>query len=164
MPSAPTPISTKLCEKCGGETRTNGFCVKCHYQEISYPDGVKPPPKWRHKLTQINYEAKTAVCSSCGPVKITPRSKNHKLWRCTRTAYERSRLYKQAYRKSKGHLLGKNCEICGSTCRLCYDHNHITNKFRGTLCSNCNVAMGLMQDSPERLITASLYLKNKNQD
>ncbi len=49
----------------------------------------------------------------------------------------------------------KNCEICGKTIeesvhannkfipkRLCIDHDHVTNKFRGVLCPRCNSFLG----------------------
>jgi len=33
--------------------------------------------------------------------------------------------------------------------RPCLDHCHETNRFRGWLCSNCNISLGLAGDSPE---------------
>jgi hypothetical protein len=35
--------------------------------------------------------------------------------------------------------------------RLVGDHCHATGKFRGIICDNCNVAMGLTGDQPELL-------------
>lgn len=48
------------------------------------------------------------------------------------------------------HGLGKH--------RLGVDHDHLTGKIRGLLCFSCNAALGLFQDSRERLETAILYL------
>ena len=55
--------------------------------------------------------------------------------------------------------LGDNCEICGSSEKLCYDHCHITHLFRGTLCHKCNGGIGLLGDNYEGLLKASEYLK-----
>ena len=57
---------------------------------------------------------------------------------------------------------GGGCAICGATdsrvilsggrpSNLHVDHNHKTNKVRGLLCQPCNVSLGHMSDSPERL-------------
>lgn len=64
------------------------------------------------------------------------------------------------------------CKICGihesnlhtistarNTARLVVDHCHITGKIRGALCVKCNSGIGLLNDSVELLIKASLYLK-----
>lgn len=41
------------------------------------------------------------------------------------------------------------------------DHNHATKRVRGLLHPNCNVAIGLMQDSPSMLRQAARYLENQ---
>lgn len=53
------------------------------------------------------------------------------------------------------------CEICGTDNNLCYDHNHDTGSYRGTLCSHCNMALGLMKDDIKRLKTAAEYLEER---
>lgn len=54
------------------------------------------------------------------------------------------------------------CAICmkASDERLSVDHCHETNKVRGLLCRACNFAIGLLQDHPGLLDSASMYLWN----
>lgn len=40
------------------------------------------------------------------------------------------------------------------------DHDHLTGKVRGILCSNCNVALGHAQDNADRLFGLAVYIKN----
>ncbi len=57
---------------------------------------------------------------------------------------------------------GGVCAICrteGGSYRLAVDHDHATDQIRGLLCSNCNAAIGLLQDKPEYLSSALLYLE-----
>lgn len=53
------------------------------------------------------------------------------------------------------------CAICDKTCTkaLAADHDHVTGVFRGLLCNNCNRGIGHLQDSPEILQRALVYLK-----
>lgn len=39
------------------------------------------------------------------------------------------------------------------------DHCHVTGKVRGLLCHACNMALGLLGDSPQRLEVAAAYLR-----
>jgi hypothetical protein len=48
---------------------------------------------------------------------------------------------------------------CSGTKRLVVDHCHTTKKVRGLLCSSCNKAIGLLEDSTEFLNFAIDYLK-----
>ena len=53
------------------------------------------------------------------------------------------------------------CAICGRTpddAVIVVDHSHTTGRVRGALCSQCNSALGLLQDSADLLISAVSYL------
>jgi hypothetical protein len=58
---------------------------------------------------------------------------------------------------------GGKCAVCGAdfldTKRRHVDHDHTTGKVRGLLCQRCNMALGLLDDSPERLRAAADYLE-----
>jgi uncharacterized protein YbaR (Trm112 family) len=52
------------------------------------------------------------------------------------------------------------CAICKteSDRKLVVDHDHVTGKIRGLLCHNCNMAIGILKDSPVLLQSAIDYL------
>lgn len=57
------------------------------------------------------------------------------------------------------------CAICGThqsllPKSLAVDHCHDTEKVRGLLCQNCNTGIGLLKDSSDILLKATLYLTN----
>ena len=58
------------------------------------------------------------------------------------------------------------CAICHnySERRLDVDHNHTTNKVRQLLCSNCNTAIGLVDENIVILENIIAYLKKHNSD
>lgn len=56
------------------------------------------------------------------------------------------------------------CAICKINVKdlkksLNIDHDHITSKVRGLLCSNCNTGIGLFKDNKKILLEAINYLK-----
>ena len=56
------------------------------------------------------------------------------------------------------------CKICnkelemGTPMGVHVDHNHITDKVRGILCTNCNMGLGSFKDNPDFLYKAIEYL------
>ena len=53
------------------------------------------------------------------------------------------------------------CEVCGSTSKLCYDHDHTTGEFRGVLCGKCNSGIGLLGDTEQGVQQALNYLTGR---
>ncbi|MCI0561413.1 MAG: endonuclease VII domain-containing protein [Nitrososphaera sp.] len=54
------------------------------------------------------------------------------------------------------------CQVCGSTKKICVDHNHTTGVVRGFLCDSCNVILGRAGDNAERLRRLAEYIENHN--
>jgi hypothetical protein len=63
--------------------------------------------------------------------------------------------------KIAGRKKPKQCEICGAIGQICFDHDHITENFRGWICHRCNLVLGLVKDNSELLLKLSEYLKNE---
>lgn len=55
-------------------------------------------------------------------------------------------------------FMEKPCAICGAEA-VCLDHDHTTGLVRAALCHGCNVGIGFMADSPQRLRKAADYLE-----
>ena len=57
------------------------------------------------------------------------------------------------------------CEICGLSGEwgtLHLDHDHVTGKFRGILCGDCNRGIGCLKDDPNLMRLAALYIEKAN--
>lgn len=76
------------------------------------------------------------------------------------------RLVKYGITKEQLEALGDLCMICGVKDgkaggrwgRLHIDHDHQTGLVRGLLCESCNYGLGKFSDSPDRLISAAMYI------
>lgn len=71
---------------------------------------------------------------------------------------------KQRERKA-GRKMPDFCDLCSSARPLNkllhWDHDHITGKFRGWLCSKCNLGLGYFEDNIQGLQRAIDYLKER---
>ena len=77
-----------------------------------------------------------------------------KAWKLSKSI-KRHGLTKEEYNA----LVVKGCAICGANPeRLRFDHDHQTDEFRGLLCNECNVGLGMFNDDVERMIDATTYL------
>lgn len=155
--------SAKLCStpECSNTVNARGFCSTCYYKKIRYGEiqtGTQTGT-WKHRLTNIDAKNKTATCATCGEVKIAPRNKDATQWRCSVPANAKSKERKRICRQVKKDQLKKHCEICFTQQDLCWDHDHTTGDFRGTLCSKCNTGIGFMRDDVKILQQAIIYLE-----
>jgi hypothetical protein len=61
-------------------------------------------------------------------------------------------------------VANNSCQICDKAfsgkLRPCIDHDHITGKVRGILCSTCNSALGFLKDDINLTKKAVKYLEN----
>lgn len=76
--------------------------------------------------------------------------------------FYRAKMEKKASRKKP-----EQCEICGIFGKdlkkgLCFDHDHVTGRFRGWICGRCNIALGLIKDNTQTLRTMIIYLEAKD--
>jgi hypothetical protein len=60
-------------------------------------------------------------------------------------------------------IICQACEVDVGSTKICLDHNHATGKFRGWLCDDCNVSLGRMKDSAERLRRLADYIETCNE-
>jgi Recombination endonuclease VII len=54
-----------------------------------------------------------------------------------------------------------NCPICMRVQALVLDHDHVTGKARGLLCTRCNLLLGAATDDEDILHRAVVYLRKK---
>ncbi len=114
-----------------------------------------------------------------------PKSKNsrdgvHNQCKKCHNEYYSKEKYKKYYPQNKNRYYLKKFNITlkdkevmiqnqSNTCLICkqqfkashsthVDHNHITGKVRGILCSGCNMLIGFMETNPKRLEEAFNYL------
>lgn len=135
-------MKTQVCKKCGVEKVLSNFgkdanrpshrttCKDCRYKSRDHES-----EKRRHR----EYMKKRRESDPDG----------------LRINWERS-----VYGAAKEDICIKECQICGSQDRLCIDHDHGTGAIRGVLCTKCNSAIGMMDDSVEKLQAAITYLRD----
>lgn len=140
-----------------------GLCIRCNKPNFNKSLCCKKCCSLMTKIAMVKYNFRKthSLCVSCGK---TVRLKI----RCRRCyLIYRVRLLPESERKNALKAL-KNfqnkCPICktrkpGGRGEWHLDHNHKTKKFRGILCSKCNIALGCVQDDPNRLLKLIKYLR-----
>jgi len=139
---------------------------------MPYPTVI--PPTW-HTLTNVDLEARTAVCSICGPtpVNVRPRAGTDRLRVQCQTSRRRERsgasshhrggVRSDAERAAALAAQGGRCAICGTpepgAPWWSDDHDHATGKARGMLCRSCNQILGRVRDDASRLRRMAEYLE-----
>lgn len=93
------------------------------------------------------------------------RTKTHWRWRLKRLGLTPEEYDAMLARQ------GGRCAICGASepggkrkgGAWAVDHCHASDAVRGLLCHRCNLALGLFDDSPERLAAAIQYLQPRSE-
>lgn len=143
-----------------------------------------------HALTNVDLDNMIADCAVCGtgvPIvkptghtrqclkarqesrkKVPSRSRRDE-WPSSRPEAERNYRYLREYGISLAdyqrmyEAAGGKCEICKKPQDvLRIDHDHGTAVVRGLLCNRCNLALGQLEDSPQRARSLVKYLERTN--
>lgn len=111
--------------------------------------GLEPPTICQHCGVPFPSGRNRVFCTDCAP---------------TRADWERIKKYgvdrvqfDAMYFEQDGE-----CAICHVNEATHVDHNHETGEVRELLCHSCNAAIGLLQEDPQRLMSAALYLMEHN--
>jgi hypothetical protein len=138
--------------------------------------GIKKCPKCsevkEHSLFYRNSSAKdncSPYCKVCSNFRTTSYAKENKdKIQPKLVGYALKRRYGISVNDYEELLKLQDfkCKICGTDkCKsgrnFAVDHDHITGRVRGLLCSACNQGLGNFKDSPELLQKAIKYL-NEN--
>jgi len=107
-----------------------------------------------------------ANCKECGLLLSGAWTKNNKERKAelSRSSWMRIR-FKMTIAEYNVLLAkqGGECAIChsiapGGVGRFHVDHDHVSGRIRGLLCTNCNNGLGRFEDNPDRLIMAAKYI------
>lgn len=131
----------------------NKTCTKCEEtkEETCFA--------WHYKSKGI----RRSQCKTCRNLyeKVKGREEHRKT---KRKDYVLNKTYSLSLEEYNDMLVKQQgvCQIClrpPINRALAVDHCHKTGKIRGLLCGSCNTALGSMQDNPDRLRQAALYLE-----
>jgi len=154
----------------------SSICNTCRHRSSQVYRLKLNPGLKLHKTWRIDENGRECICcKTYKPWKDYSRDKGfprgYHSW-CFSCKRQRKnlRVYGIGYLEFQERLLKQKgvCAICGkpeswkedtgNIRPLSIDHDHVTNKIRGLLCSSCNMVLGLMGDSANRLLKASEYL------
>ena len=134
------------CEPCRREVDTRANCTRCG----AIRTGSHP------SYCRSCYQAYSRDWSKKNPDKVREKNRRQDL---KRTYGLTPQMWDDMLAEQNG-----GCAICGTTeaggrGRFHVDHDHHTGKIRALLCTNCNVALGLVSDSPQLLRALAGYVE-----
>ena len=146
-------METKICSQCHEEKPIDEF-----YKNKNTKDGYHGQCKSCMNANNLEY-----VRTHREIARKIENNYNHQHPEKYDKIKHRARLRKYKITDEYFHGLltsqGGVCAICGEPNPTCIDHNHKTGEVRGLLCQDCNFAIGVMRDDPDRLRSAANYLE-----
>ena len=146
-------IKTKRCSKCTLDLpakcfrlRTDKRRLRCYCRKCEIAERIKDQKRHPEKWAENSRKYRQSHPERCR--RIAHRS----VWRNKGLNPDEVEKYLSAHNQ---------CEICGKkeTRRgLSVDHCHKSGKFRGVLCSDCNMGLGFFKDEPALFDKAKIYL------
>lgn len=140
-----------------------GLCKACYRADFYSKN--KPLERDRAKsYRQKYYRENKEACLELSKLWYQGNKEHHKK-KCREFSLKRnfgltSEGYEELLKKQEN-----KCAICDRlrsnlTVDLCVDHDHVTGKIRGLLCSRCNRALGALGDSKEGIQKVLEYLES----
>lgn len=137
----------------GCETRRVKTCSRCKIEK-----SVEDFHRGRNK------DGRSSNCKACDKARLsTPEMAKKRRLHSWRACLRKFGITEDDYNEMFERQMGL-CAICHKPevdIKLAVDHCHETGKVRGLLCKRCNMAIGLLGDDPDTIISAALYLKGK---
>lgn len=159
----------KKCSKCGNDRPKSEF-----YKNKTKSDGLHAQCKECTKISNNNWRKKNpekAKASRTDWAKKNTEKRRLANYRWQKNNYDVVRSsqlkYKYGITLDRYNEMYTNqngcCAICGKhqdsfSKTLAVDHCHDTGKVRGLLCSNCNTAIGKLNDDVSLVLKAAAYL------
>lgn len=148
--------------------------IKQFHKDRNFPDGKSPRCKTCCRSYSIKYEARRKR-KAARRIYMKERFQRQIQEADLQFIVRRKLAASRCIAKKLGHspclittkdlvlIFSPSCVVCGKHVGLsiCLDHCHKTGAFRGWLCYRCNTALGMVDDSPERLEALSDYLRGK---
>jgi hypothetical protein len=139
-------------------------CKEC--SRLKDRDRYSKDPERHRGRAKAHREANPAVVA--GTMKRWRERNPEKLRLMEQLRYQRSmeRLYGVTFEQYCAYIEehGRLCAICGSEEQLGIDHCHSTRRFRGLLCSGCNLALGNIKENLERALGLAKYIRERCSD
>lgn len=185
----PVPFVARGCKipGCGNKHDAKGYC-STHYSTLQkYGDPLYNAHEARERQKWVG---DLRACSCCGEFKdkdnfnVKTKNPERLVASCKKCFSDKGKLrtredYRRSRLKTKYNLTPEEWqtmfETQGGVCAICkqppdkgkpfhVDHDHKTSRVRGLLCGCCNVAIGMLQDSPAVAQAATDYLKRTGSD
>lgn len=133
-------------------------CSKCQI-ELPFTDFYK------NRSNKSGYQDYCKSCLRLARVQSYQRSSANTL--ASNRSCKIKRVYKitqEEYNVLLFEAQENGCAICGSKTKPHLDHNHETGQLREFLCSNCNLALGLLKEDPERMERMAAYVRKHERE
>ena len=148
--------SKKMCSDCGKMKRLSEF----HRKSTKYTTYRRWCRKCHGARAMIK---RRAIFPNDGRTTALTRLHGFKEWRkIYATLYRYGITYESYMSMVEGQ--GNLCAVCKKRCvtgrRLCLDHDHVSGRPRGLVCTQCNSGIGFFRDNPELLRRAAEYLES----
>ncbi len=176
-------LKVAICENCKSEAKikARSLCSRCYdkkwYRTFPRKRQVLQE-KWQgnaasqRKAYKATYREKHPFSAKSswlrhkyGPAILADRQRQAELFKTPHPSAvygEYIEWYHVMLERQNGVCAVAGCGVSGTDAKpLVVDHCHRTGALRGLLCNNCNVALGLLRDSPALIQSLAGYLASK---